>query len=320
MRILDQVLGHEKKIQQLLKAYERQRLGSVYLFVGQSGVGKKKVALGLAQALICEKTNTACGICPSCLRVERHQSESLLLIEPQGSQIKVDQAHEILKFLSFKHIGKSSVVVVDQAHLMNQQAANILLKSLEEPAEDVYFILLTNSHSALLPTIRSRGQVVRFAPLSEELVLKKSPHAPLWAVKASRGSIERLTELSHSEDQELRSRSLQILKYMVEDPDFLIGENWRDFMKDRSSVRGAILYWQGILRDALVMQSNGSDEVINVDQIDFVASLSQQETEILLKWSQDILNMEQNLVVNVDAQLQTEKFWIENLSKEGNVR
>ncbi|HPI40415.1 MAG TPA: AAA family ATPase, partial [Pseudobdellovibrionaceae bacterium] len=225
MKIFDQILGHENIIERLLYAYQNQKLGSVYLFIGPSGVGKKKVALGLAQALVCEQNQRGCGICPSCLRVAQRQSESLILIEPEGPQIKVEQAHEVLKFLSLKPMGKSAVVVIDQAHLMNQQSANMLLKALEEPAQDVYFILLTSSYSALLPTIRSRGQVVRFGPLSEDQIRKNSPQSPLWAIRAARGSFERLTELSHIEDQELRQKAAQILLDLVEDEDFLMNEN-----------------------------------------------------------------------------------------------
>lgn len=314
MRILDQVLGHENIIHRLLNAYQKQKLGAVYLFTGPSGVGKKKVALGLAQALVCEKSDQACGQCPSCLRVEHHQSESVLLIEPLGPQLKVEQAHQILKFLSLKHMGKSAVVVIDQAHLMNQQTANTLLKSLEEPAEDVFFILLTGSYSALLPTIRSRGQVVRFGPLSEDQIRHKSPESPLWAIKASRGSFERLIEFSHMEEQALRKKSAEVFKDLIEDEDFLVNEKWRDFIKDRATAKVSFFYWQTFLRDALVLKWGDEDQLINVDQRAFVESLSQIPVSRLTKMLQEILRMEQSLVVNADTQMLTEKFWVQNHS------
>src|SRR5688572_5901691 len=99
-RILDRVRGHAGVVSRLENAVATRKLASTMLFVGPSGVGRKQVALGLLQALACETSERGCGVCGPCRRIAGLQSESLLLIEPQKNSIKVEQAREVLDFLS----------------------------------------------------------------------------------------------------------------------------------------------------------------------------------------------------------------------------
>ena len=168
-RILDSVKGHEQVIATLEQSLLSERFPSTSIFSGPSGVGKKLAALGFVQALACEMRTIvsakACGSCGPCLRVETRQSEALHVVEPSGTQIKMEQAQEVLRFLNLQKLGRARAVIIDQAHLLNPQASNALLKSIEEPASGNYFFLITANPSALLPTIRSRSQVFRFAAL-----------------------------------------------------------------------------------------------------------------------------------------------------------
>ena len=165
-RILDRLVGHGETIDALLRAGERGRFPSALVFSGPNGVGKKMAALGLAQALVCERDRRACGACGPCLRVAHGQSEGLLLVEPTGVAIRVEQSRDVLQFLSLQKLGRARAVVIDRAHLLTAQAANALLKILEEPPPSVTFFLVTHQAPALLATIRSRCQTIRFASLA----------------------------------------------------------------------------------------------------------------------------------------------------------
>ena len=92
----------------------------------------------------------ACGICGSCLRIAQGQSESMLEIRPDGQFIKVSQASEIINYLSLQQWGRARAVIIDDVQRMNMQAANSLLKTLEEPPERTYFFLLTINYSMLI--------------------------------------------------------------------------------------------------------------------------------------------------------------------------
>jgi DNA polymerase III delta prime subunit len=133
-------------------------------FSGAGATEKLDFAWAFAQLLVCEKDDAPCGACGSCLRVEARSSESVLMIAPEKNAIKLEAAHDVLNFLSLQRVSRARIVIIDQAHLLNPQAANALLKVVEEPPPETYFILVTPEFSLLLPTLRSRVQRIRFAP------------------------------------------------------------------------------------------------------------------------------------------------------------
>jgi hypothetical protein len=165
----------------------KDNLSHAILLTGPPGSGKFKVALAAAQELLCEAAGVKpCGLCGSCRRVERRESESLLCIEPQNGVIKIDPIRVLRERLSKQTWSRHFVVIIQDAHCLNSQAANALLKSLEEPPPGTHFFLVSAKEQALLSTIRSRCQVMRLSgahlpwpplmnaesdlgPLSEEL-------------------------------------------------------------------------------------------------------------------------------------------------------
>ena len=189
--LLESVIGHKALIKNLREAVSTKRLRGTHLFAGPSGVGKKMIALGLAQVYLCpERQNAqACGQCPSCLKIQKQQSESVFLLKPEGAQIKIDEVRALIDFLSLKSWHNGQVVIIDGAETLNSQAANALLKSLEEPPESTLIFLITSTASALLPTVRSRCQLWRFSPLSFA-ELKSLTNGPDWLVEAAQGSLE----------------------------------------------------------------------------------------------------------------------------------
>ncbi|MGA9173509.1 MAG: DNA polymerase III subunit delta' [Thermoactinomyces sp.] len=152
----------------LLQAIAKGRVAHAYCFYGPSGTGKRAMALQFAKALNCEQPdeNDACGRCPSCLKVEHGNHPDIVTLKPEGSVIKIDQLRAIQRRFRYSAPpGTTRVVILEQADRMRQEAANSLLKFLEEPVSPMVAILVTENMQAILPTILSRCQHVRFAEL-----------------------------------------------------------------------------------------------------------------------------------------------------------
>ncbi|MBN2809711.1 MAG: DNA polymerase III subunit delta' [Deltaproteobacteria bacterium] len=172
---LADLLGQDLVRERLSLIVRSDRLPPALLFVGPPGVGKASAALLLVEALNCpEKVNgDACGHCPSCLQIRRQRYPDLLLVEPEKRQIKIDQIREIQEFISFvPMVGARRIVIIKDAHLLNQTAANALLKTLEEPAATVSFILLSHCHNLLPATVLSRCLVLPFVALSGAIIMQ----------------------------------------------------------------------------------------------------------------------------------------------------
>jgi DNA polymerase-3 subunit delta' len=195
----DSVIGHERVRTLLARGLERGRLPHALLFVGPEGVGKKELALALARGLICEggppRPCDACRACGKVLRASAKLAEwreaaqeaddsllanhrlhpDLVLAEPftRGvrSEIRIEQVRDLVRDIAGKPFeARARAFVVDEAHLMTEQAANSLLKSLEEPPPSSHVLLVSSAPQALLPTIRSRCQVLRLSPLPLRLL------------------------------------------------------------------------------------------------------------------------------------------------------
>src|SRR4030043_1378762 len=169
------VLGHSKPIALLQRAIRNEKVVNSYLFLGSEGIGKKYVALQFAKALNCLETEAeggdACDHCTSCKKIDHALHPDVLLIEPEGQNIKVDQVRQLQKELAYKpYEGKRRVCILTAADRMAPNMSNILLKTLEEPPLHTVIILLTNHPRLLLPTILSRCQTIRFNSLPIPLV------------------------------------------------------------------------------------------------------------------------------------------------------
>lgn len=206
--LLSQLRAQDAALRTIDWALASGRVHHAYLFVGPDGVGKELAAFGLAQALVCErrgeaeapglfggapaaKSERACGSCSACARAVPRQDTrqplhpDVVVIErglypprsigrstPETQDISIDQIRTLVLARSAfaPHEGRAKVFIVRRADELSVSAANALLKTLEEPGPRTHFILLTAQPEALLPTILSRTQRVRFAPLPDEVV------------------------------------------------------------------------------------------------------------------------------------------------------
>ena len=169
------IQGQEKAIHILQCAIQNRHIAHAYLFAGPEGVGKKRTALALAQYLNCAapdlNTFTSCGNCPSCIQSVSGSQPDILMLEPDGASIKIEQIRTLLSKVSLRSYENAyKVIIINDAHLMTEQAANCLLKTLEEPTDNTVFILITAQVQNLPVTILSRCQQISFHLLSPSVI------------------------------------------------------------------------------------------------------------------------------------------------------
>ncbi|WP_424245352.1 DNA polymerase-3 subunit delta' [Elusimicrobium posterum] len=188
--MFEQILGQEKAILQLKKFIASGRVPPALLFHGVPGIGKATAAKYFAMALNCTDTsarenNDACGYCQNCKNILQNTHPDFIFADfayqaqltgkevEKQQRIGVDTIRSITAKSQQKSVlGKYKVLVVDRAETMQSEAANALLKYIEEPPQNTIWVLISSKKDALLATIKSRSQALPFAPLKEEVVLE----------------------------------------------------------------------------------------------------------------------------------------------------
>jgi DNA polymerase-3 subunit delta' len=173
-----QVRGHEHLVESFRRAVSRGRLAHGYLFVGPRGVGKTLFARELARAVLCEAPPagavlTACDRCASCLLVSAGTHPDLFVVRrPEDkNELPIDLMQQLCRdFMLRTARGRGKFAMLEDADDLNEESANCFLKTLEEPPPRSVFVLIAADADRILPTIRSRCQVMRFAPLAETAV------------------------------------------------------------------------------------------------------------------------------------------------------
>jgi DNA polymerase-3 subunit delta' len=180
--------GHDDVVERFRRTLRRGRLASTYLFVGPPGIGKRQFALKLAHGLLCtespESSLEPCGHCASCRLVAagNHPDLDLVGLLAGKTRLTLDlflgspehrYQEGLCHRIAFKPaLARHRVAIIDDADHFNQESANCLLKTLEEPPPHLLMILIGTSPARQLPTIRSRSQIVRFRPLPTETVAR----------------------------------------------------------------------------------------------------------------------------------------------------
>ena len=239
--VFDRIIGQDRVLGPLRRAAAAGRLHPSLLLHGPEGVGKRLAAFALAAALNCAKSpGEGCGDCPPCRRILKGYGETklkgtdarrapghhadVLYYPPRRRHILIEQVQDLCREAGFRPFeGRRRVFLLDPAERMTREAANALLKTLEEPPPSLTLILLTTNPDALPATIRSRCQSVRFAPLSvEDLagLLMEQGRAGQEAARLARlaaGSVGRALGIDLAAHDALREKVLEVLERADED-------------------------------------------------------------------------------------------------------
>jgi len=235
------IYGQKRPKEILRRALTTGRLPGGYLFVGPPGVGKRTLAMEFIKALNClDSSDDACGKCPHCRTIDRTPDRSgedhpfpdlfIAYASPSGQIIKGSTNDKdrptvlsnILPKLHFRPImGKKKVVLLDPADGLTEEAGNMLLKTLEEPPANTLFLLITTLESAVLPTIVSRCQRVRFTPLSQEEIVScllergLPEESARLAARSCNGSVEMALEMVEGSHLEHRREAVRFILSML---------------------------------------------------------------------------------------------------------
>jgi len=168
------IIGHKSAKKILQKQIKSSRVSHAYLFTGREGIGKKTLAIQFAKALFCRQiVSDSCDSCITCRKIEHYNHPDLksIEIEEDSKQLKIDQIREMQRTLAYKpYEGERKVYIIDDADHMTSQAANSLLKTLEEPPSYATIILLAEDINKILPTVFSRCQHIKLSAISKSKI------------------------------------------------------------------------------------------------------------------------------------------------------
>lgn len=280
------IFGHERQIKQLKRAVTARRIPHAYLFHGIRGVGKWTIARQYAKHLYCrQRGDDACDSCASCRKIDHESHADVDFVEPEKGVIKLDQIRMIQHHARVSPLeGEKRLFIIDDADCLNEEAANALLKILEEPGAATMFVLVSARQYQLPQTVLSRCQKVAFSPLTRETIesyLRETgdydrEKAFLLAAQCG-GSIG--TALSMDDAAFLENKNALIGTLVAAD----CAHNLADLMKlteifgsTKETIMDRLAVLHGWYRDVLVYGESGrTDDIINQDILETVASMAE---------------------------------------------
>ncbi len=322
-----QVIGQPRAVSLLQRSLEAGSLAHAYLLVGPPHIGKMTLAVNLAQALNCEGEQPPCGECPACLKIATGKHPDVQVVglsrdedNTEAKLISIEQIKELQHDASLPPFeGKHKVFIIEGAELLSIEAANRLLKTLEEPGERVTFILLTTNERLLPATVVSRCQRLELPPLPIEAAAARlekdsgltperarqlagfSHGCPEWALAALKDEA-RLPK----RQEELDS----IVAAIGADSDGRFAYAARlaaRYGQNRSAVHDVLDLWLDYYRDLMLLKLGREELMTNLDRREELARLTEGYTLAQIKASIEAIQAAaRQLRQNVNARLALE--------------
>lgn len=287
-------VGQQRIIALLEHNIKNREPAHAYLIIGPPHVGKMTLAIDFVQAINCEGNQPPCKECQTCKKIAEGKHADVVVIEgtedassetKAGSEIGIDEIKTLQHSASLPpYEGRYKVFIINGAESLSHEAANCLLKTLEEPPPHVIFVLLTSSESQVLPTIISRCQRLELKPLASEEVSKilttlyglddqkarllsgLAQGCPGWAINAVL-------------DSTVLAQRAQFIEEMFSLLEATWGERLTYAAKlaaNRTSAEQALRNWLSCWRDIMLIKNGYNEAVVNLDYLDTLVSLSQR--------------------------------------------
>ena len=340
--MFDQITGNERVKNLLRRMLDERRVPGALLFSGEEGVGKKLFAFELARALNC-KTRVgveACGICAICKRITKINFPSsddveekrkifwtdhpdVGMVQPPNRLFHVAQMRAIEREVNYHPFeGNARVFLIDDADKLNDQSANALLKTLEEPTRTSYLILITARPAMLLPTIRSRCQQIRFSPLTAAEVERylvtnelATPAAAKLRARCAAGSMSRALCDDLAGYKERREEMLAVLRAVALSGDrtrLLRAAEGLSDIRNKDDYEPALELLETLIRDTLLVVVNADQElIVNLDILPQLKEIAAgTDATRAANWISQIEELREQLEVNINRRPATDALFM----------
>lgn len=214
----NEIIGHQDQVRQLRALVAADKIPHALLLVGPTGIGKSLIARLVAAGALCGGQDSPCGRCQACTMFSRGAHPDFTLVNPDGKTIKIDQIRALQHFAALMPVvSLRRVCIIEDAEVMTVQAANSLLKLLEEPPSALIFILVAGTSQPLLPTVLSRCRKIQFqslpaAMLANALAAKEyAPETAQVAARLSGGRMGAALNLLAPDGFAARGRAIELL-------------------------------------------------------------------------------------------------------------
>lgn len=340
--MFDKILGNDRIKENFRRIISSGRVPNAILFAGEEGVGKKLFAREVAKSFVClDPTNgEACDKCRNCLRADKvelpksdkkedyervffTEHPDIGYIVPFKTRVLVGSIRALEQEANYRPFeADSRFFIIDEADKMNDAAANALLKTLEEPPNSSYIFLIASRPAALLPTILSRCQIVRFAPVGEKQIenflvetKKISPDDAEIAAKLARGSMGRALETDADKFRSQRTSMLEALKNLVEKNGYLTllqtAEKMND-AKNKDDYESFLSVLQTLIRDVWMLSIDTDATVVNSDIKNELRKLAEHADRAkLARWQEEIETLRERFAVNLNRKIAADALFME---------